>query len=818
MERIIKKAAVLGSGAMGSQIACHFANIGLEVLLLDIVPDELTEEEEEKGLSLKDKKVRDRIARENLKKALEKDPSPIYDKDYAAQITTGNFEDDLEKIAGCDWILEAVLEKLEIKQELFEKVEKHRKQGSIVTTNTSGIPIHELIKERTEDFQKHFCGTHFFNPPRYLELLEIIPSEETDSKVVDFLADYCDVYLGKTTVICKDTPAFIGNRIGVYAIMLTIKLMREMELSIEQVDELTGKAVGRPKTATFRTADLVGVDILVDVADGMYERLEDDEEREVFKVPDFIRKMVDKGWVGDKVKQGFYKKEKENGETKLYTLEPDKMEYRSKKDPDFLIVEEQKKKDNLEEQFRSFVEGKVEETNIFKRLYLRATGSDNDKAVKFFNAFFHRFLAYCSRRLPEISDDIYRIDEAIKAGFSWKAGPFEIWDMLGVEETLEKMKEEGYEPADWVQEMLNKGITSFYETADGVRKCYDIQQGAMQIIPRSEKLIFLDNYRKDHTVWQNSSSNIIHIDSVLVVEFTSKKNSINLDVIAGIEKAIELAETEKDYKAVVIGNEADDFSLGADIRMIGKYAIIRNTGKIDEALQQFQDLMLKIRYSHIPVIVAPQGKTLGGGCELCLYADRVQAAAETYMGLVEVGVGLIPAGGGTTEMIHRATGEMIEDAPDTTRLQRFLENISKAEVAKSPAQAYDLGYLRRDVDQITMNKKRLLTDARDLALQLAKDYTPPRKAGIKALGRNALSYYLTGITIMHYGNYMTDYDREIVEKLAYVMTGGGLTGKQELGEEYFMKLEREAFLELVTNFKTMERMGSMLMTGKPKRN
>jgi len=805
---------------MGAQIACHFANIGLEVLLLDIAPDELTDEEKEKGLSLKDRKVRNRIASENLEKTLKMNPSPIYDKTFADQIMVGNFEDDLEKVADCDWILEAIVEKLDIKRDLFERVEKHRKKGTLVTTNTSGIPIHAIIEGKSKDFQQHFCGTHFFNPPRYLQLLEIIPSEKTKPAVTEFLARYGDIHLGKTTVICKDTPAFIGNRIGVYAIMLTIQLMQELDLTIEQVDELTGRAVGRPKTATFRTADLVGVDILADVADGLYERLEDDEEREVFKVPDFMHQMLEKGWRGDKVNQGFYKKEKENGESKLYTLQPDKMAYRPKKDPDYLIVEEQKSYDNLEEQFKSMESGEVKKTGFFKKMYYRVTGSDNDQATAFFKQFYYRFLAYCSRRIPEISDEIYKIDEAIKAGFSWNAGPFEIWDMLGVKDTLAKIKSAGHKPADWVQQMLDKGITSFYEKSKGTKKYYDIRSGEMHTEPASEQLIFLENYRDDYTVWENKGVNIIHIgDGVLLVEFTSKRNTINLDVIEGINKAIDLALSEADYKAVIIGNEDNDFSLGADIAMIGKYAVIRNKTKIDEALQQYQDLMLRIRYAHVPVIVAPRGKTLGGGFELCLYADRVQAAAETYMGLVEVGVGLIPAGGGTTAMARRATSEMVEEEPDTPRIQRYLMNMSQAEVAKSPEQAYKMGYLQRNIDRISRNKNRVLTDAKELALDLAEGYTPPiRKANIKALGKNALSFYRTGIANMYFGNYMTDYDREIVDKLAYVMVGGELSGKQHVPEAYMMKLEREAFLDLVTNFKTLERMGTMLFTGKPKRN
>lgn len=820
MNRIIRKIAVLGSGTMGAQIACHFANIGTEVLLLDRVPPEFTEEDKSNGLEENSASFRSKFARNHLGKTINMQPSPLFSKDFASRIKTGNFEDDMEKVAECDWVLEAIIEKLESKQKLFSEVEKHRKEGTLVTSNTSGIAIHKLTEGRSEDFQQHFCGTHFFNPPRYLQLLEIIPGSKTSDEVVHFLQRFAEIQLGKTAITCKDTPAFIGNRIGVYSIMLTIELMQKMNLSIEQVDELTGKAVGRPKTATFRTADLVGLDVLSDVSQGLYENLKDDEEREVFKLPDFMQKMLNDGWIGDKVNQGFYKKEKEGGDTKLYTLDPAKMEYRSKENPSYLMVEEQKKQGSLEDQFKSMEEGKVEETNFLKQIYLKITGSDNDEAIKFFKEFYYRLFAYCSNRVPEITEELYKIDEAIKAGFGWKAGPFEIWDSLGLEETTRKMNMAGYKPAGWVNEMIQKGHSSFYSHTSGRKNYYHIQTEKKLPVPIAKRLILLDNFRDDNTIWQNSGCNIIDVnDGVLVVEFISKMNTINLEVMEGINKAIDLAEDNPEFKAVVIGNDADDFSLGADLAMIGKNAVIHNKSTIEDALHEFQDLMLKIRYSYIPVIAAPHGKTLGGGCELCLYADRVQAAAETYMGLVEIGVGLIPAGGGTTEMTRRASAEMIGEAPDSPHLQSYLMNISTAEVSTSAELAFQLNYLRRDVDRVSMNKKRVLTDAKHFALELAENYRPPVKSkSIKVLGKNALSFYLSGIANMHIGNYMTDYDREIVEKLAYTMCGGLLSGKNHVDEEYMMKLERESFLELVTNMKTIERMGSMLIKGKPKRN
>ncbi|GAA5029154.1 3-hydroxyacyl-CoA dehydrogenase [Marivirga lumbricoides] len=820
MDRIIKKIAVLGSGTMGTQIACHFANIGAEVLLLDRVPPEFTEEDKNNGLKEDSTSFRSKFAINNLKKAVKTQPSPLFTSDFASRIKPGNFEDDLDKIAACDWVLEAIIEKPEPKRKLYEEVEKYRKNGTLITSNTSGIAISKLSEGRSEDFQKHFCGTHFFNPPRYLQLLEIIPGTKTSEDVIQFLQSFAEIHLGKTAITCKDTPAFIGNRIGVYAIMLTIQLMQKMNLSIEQVDELTGKAVGRPKTATFRTADLVGLDVLADVSHGLYENLKNDEERAVFKLPDFMRKMLENGWIGDKVNQGFYKKEKEGGDTKLYTLDPAKMEYRPKENPSYLIVEEQKKQESLEDQFKSMEAGKVEETNFLKKIYLKVTGSDNDKAVMFFKEFYYRLFAYCSNRVPEITEEIYKIDEAIKAGFGWEAGPFEIWDSLGLEETTKKMNMAGYKPAGWVAEMIQKGHSSFYSHHNGRKNYYHLQTEEKLPVPLARRLIILENFREDNTIWQNAGCNVIDVgDGVLVVEFTSRMNTINMEVMEGINKAIDLAENDPRFKAVVIGNDTDDFSLGADLGMIGKNAVVRNKSTIEDALHEFQDLMLRIRYSYIPVIAAPKGKTLGGGCELCLYTDRVQAAAETYMGLVEIGVGLIPAGGGTTEMVRRASAEMVDEAPDSPHLQSYLMNISTAKVSTSAEEAFQVKYLRRGVDRVSMNKKRVLTDAKHLALELAENYRPPVKTkSINALGKNALSFYLSGIANMHTGNYMTDYDREIVEKLAYTMCGGSLSGKNTVEEEYMMRLERESFLELVTNMKTIERMGSMLLKGKPKRN
>jgi len=821
MGRKIKKIAVLGSGVMGSQIACHFANIGREVLLLDIVPDQLTESEKSEGLSLDDKKVKNRIVKGSLEKAVNSEPAPLYKKEFKNRITIGNFDDDLHKISSVDWILEAVVEKKEVKQNLYEKVEQHRKAGTIVTTNTSGIPIHSLLEGRSDDFKKHFLGTHFFNPPRYLELLEIIPSKSTERGVTEFLQNFGDVYLGKTTIVCKDTPAFIGNRIGVYAIMLTIKLMRDIDLSIEEVDTLTGKFVGRPKTATFRTSDLVGLDVLASVAEGIYENCPEDEEREIFKPPDFLNKMLEKGWKGEKSGQGFYKKVKdEQGKSKILALDIDQMEYKKSDKPKFAILEEVKKQQTTEKKLESFEQGEISTVNFFKKIYLKVFGSNDDKAIRFFREFYYNLFAYCSHRIPEIADEIYKIDKAIRAGFNWDYGPFEIWDILGFEETYKHMEKAGNIPADWVHSMKMKGVTSFYKVEDGHREYWDPQAADYKLVPGTKELIFLDNYRKN-AVWSNSGCNIIDIgDGVLNVEFTSKSNSIGLDVIKGINKAIDLAESEdNDFSGIVIGNEGDDFSLGANLGMIGLNAFKGKMDVVKDAVFEFQRMVMRLRYCNVPVVSAVHGKSLGGGVEICLHSDGIQAAAETYIGLVETGAGLIPAGGGAKEFAKRASKQFDDGDPKTHHLQNRLMTIAQGEVAKSAHQAFEYGYLDAGRDRITMNKDRLLAEAKERVIELLeRGYTPPDRQEIEVLGRNALSFFYTAISNMKYGNYITEYEEKIARKLAYVMCGGDVTGEVAVSEQYLLDLERDAFMELVGNKKTLKRIEHLLKEGKPLRN
>ncbi|HXU28492.1 MAG TPA: 3-hydroxyacyl-CoA dehydrogenase/enoyl-CoA hydratase family protein, partial [Bacteroidia bacterium] len=646
MKRIIQKVAVLGSGVMGSRIACHFANIGCEVLLLDIVPKEPNDAEKAKGLTLESKAVRNRIVNNDFQFALKSNPSPIYKKEFASRITTGNFDDDMQKISTCDWVIEVVIENLDIKKKVFENVEKFRKAGTLITSNTSGIPIHLMAEGRSDDFKAHFCGTHFFNPPRYLKLLEIIPTPHTKKEVVDFFMEYGENNLGKTTVLCKDTPAFIANRVGVFGIMALLHLVEKMGLTVEEVDKLTGPVLGRPKSATFRTGDVVGLDTLVHVANGLVQNCPNDEAKDLFVLPGYLKKMVENKWLGDKTGQGFYKKVKgADGKSEIQALDLKTLEYKPSQKVKFATLELTKPIDNLKERVKVLVAGK-------------------DKAGEFYRATFAGLFQYVTNRIPEIADELYKIDDALKAGFGWDLGPFEYWDAVGVQGFIATMESLNNKPAAWVYDMLKAGNTSFYKIENGVKKYYDIPTKSYKTIPGTENLIVLDNIRESKTVWKNSGVNIIDLgDGILNVEFHTKMNTIGGEVLAGINKAIEIAE--KDYKGLVISNEGANFSAGANVGMIFMMAAEQNYDELNMAVRLFQNTTMRIRYSSIPVVVAPHNLTLGGGCEICLHADKVVAHAETYIGLVEFGVGLIPGGGGTKEFAVRLSDSLHEGDVET---------------------------------------------------------------------------------------------------------------------------------------------------------
>ena len=799
MKRSIRRVAILGSGVMGSAIACHFANIGCQTLLLDIPPKELTEEEKAKGLTLESKAVRNRIVQTSFDRSIKSNPAPLYHKKFASRITLGNFTDDLQKIKDCDWTIEVVIENLEIKKKVYEEVEKFRKPGTLITSNTSGIPIHLMTEGRTDDFKKHFCGTHFFNPPRYLRLLEIIPTEFTDPEIVDFLMNYGDLFLGKTTVLCKDTPAFIANRVGVYGIMKVLDSMTKLGLNVDEVDKLTGPVIGRPKSATFRTTDLVGLDTMVKVAGDLNRGLPNDEERERFVAPEPILKMEKQKWLGDKTGQGFYKKTKNaKGETEILTLDLKSLEYGPKAKAKFATLEGTKAVDNLRQRLPVLLAGQ-------------------DKAGEFYRDSFYSLFSYVSYRIPEIADELYKIDDAVCAGFGWELGPFETWDAVNVEKTVREMESAGKKPNQWVYDMLAAGNKSFYKTENGKRKFYDIPSKTYKLIPGKADFVILENL-KEKIVWQNAESKIIDLgDGVLNFGWHSKSFTLGTPVIEGLNRAIDL--TEKDHRGLVIGHQGADFSLGANLGLVFMYAIEQEYDEIDFMVRQFQNSVMRIRYSSIPVVVCPQGRTLGGGCEMTMHADVAQAAAETYIGLVEVGVGLIPAGGGTKEFAKRVSDSFQEGDVELNAVQNAFMNIATAKVATSAEEAREMRILRK-FDRISINKDRQLSDAKSAVLELADaGYTMPLRANnIKVQGRSGLALFTAGVYGMRLGNYISDHDQKIALKIANVMCGGDLTSPQEVSEQYLLDLEREAFVSLTGEKKTLERIQSILTGGKPLRN
>jgi len=801
MNKHIKKVAVIGSGIMGSGIACHFANIGVEVLLLDIVPRELNDKEKAKGLTLEDKVVRNRLVNDSLRASLKSKPSPIYNQKFASRITTGNLEDDIAKVSKVDWIIEVVVERLDIKKIVFENLEKHRTPGTLITSNTSGIPIKFMSEGRSDDFQKHFCGTHFFNPARYLKLFEIIPGPKTSPEVLEFLNGYGEQFLGKTSVIAKDTPAFIGNRIGIFSIQSLFHAVKDMGMTVEEVDKLTGPLIGRPKSATFRTVDVVGLDTLVHTANGVFENCPDDEKRDVFKLPDFINTMMENKWLGSKTGQGFYKKTiGEGGKKEILTLDLDTMEYRSKKSAKFATLELTKPIDKVVDRFPILIDGK-------------------DKAGEFFRKSFAALFAYVSHRIPEITDDIYKIDDATKAGFGWEHGPFQIWDAIGVEKGLEIMKAEGEIAAPWVAEMLSSGQKSFYSVKDGATYCYDIPKKSAEKIPGQDSFIILDNIRESKEVFKNAGVVVEDLgDGILNVEFQSKMNTIGGDVLAGLNKAIDMAE--KDFQGLVVGNQAANFSVGANIGMIFMMAVEQEYDELNMAIKMFQDTMMRMRYSSIPTVAAPHGMALGGGCEISLHADKVVAAAETYMGLVEFGVGVIPGGGGSKEMALRAQDTFLKGDVELNVLQEYFLTIGMAKVSTSAYEAFDLGLLQKGKDVVVVNKDRQIATAKAHAKLMAEaGYTqPPMRKDIKVLGKQALGMFIVGTDSMEASHYISEHDKKIANKLAYVMAGGDLSEPTRVSEQYLLDIEREAFLSLCSEKKTLERIQHMLKTGKPLRN
>ena len=801
MNRHIKKVAVLGSGVMGSRIACHFANIGCEVILLDIAPKEISEQELKKGLTLDAPVFKNKIVNQSLEFAVKSNPSPLYRKSFAQRITTGNFDDDMSKISACDWIIEVVIERLDIKHHVFEQVEKHRKTGTIISSNTSGIPIHMMLEGRSDDFKAHFCGSHFFNPPRYLQLLEIIPTPSTNQEVIDFLMDYGQRFLGKKTVLCKDTPAFIANRVGVYGIMALFHTVEEMGLTVEEVDKLTGPVLGRPKSATFRTCDVVGLDTLVHVANGLKANCPNDEEKALFELPSYVSKMLENGWLGSKSKQGFYKKVTNiDGKSEILTLDLKTLEYRSAIKAKFATLEMTKTVDDLKTRTKMLFAG-------------------TDRAGEFYRKLFGGLFAYVSNRLPEISDDLYKIDDALKAGFGWEIGPFETWDIIGFDQGIKLITDAGRTAPTWLEDMKNAGKTTFYQTEKGKKQHYDLSTKSYSTIPGTENLIILDALRAANKVWGNTDTTIVDLgDGIINLEFHTKMNTIGGGVIQGINKAIDLAE--QGYKGLVISNTGQNFTAGANVAMIFMLAVEQDMDELNFAVKAFQDAMMRVRYCNIPVVIAPHNMALGGGCEMSMHADKVVAHAELYMGLVEFGVGLIPGGGGSKEFAKRLSDELKEGDIKTNRLrQRFL-TIGQATVSTSAYEAFDLGYLREGIDEIVVSRDHQLTRAKAACLELADVgyIAPKREKNIHVLGQEGLGLIYVGANSMLSGNYMSEHDRVISEKLGYVLCGGDLSENTVVSEQYLLDLERKAFVELCMQRKTLERLESLVKNGKILRN
>ncbi|QAV25854.1 3-hydroxyacyl-CoA dehydrogenase [Neobacillus thermocopriae] len=790
----IKKAAVLGSGVMGSGIAAHLANVGIPTLLLDIVPKELTAEEQAKGWTLEHKQVRNRIVNQAVQRLLKQKPAPLMSKANLALIEVGNFEDDFHRLAECDWIIEVVVERLDVKKSVFEKVDEVRKQGSIVSSNTSGISIEAMAEGRSDDFKKHFLGTHFFNPPRYLKLLEVIPTKHTDPAVVTFMKQFGENVLGKGVVLAKDTPNFIANRIGTYGLLVTVREMMKGGYSVGEVDSVTGPLIGRPKSATFRTLDVVGLDTFIHVANNVFEKVEG-EEKEAFTVPSFMKTMVEKGWLGSKSGQGFfYKKGKD-----IFELNYETLEYEPTKKLKAPSVEMSKQAKGTANKLKALVYA-------------------NDRAGQLLWNILSPTLLYSAKLLGEIADDIVAIDRAMKWGFGWELGPFETWDAIGVRQSVEKMKAEGRQVPSWVEDMLASGHETFYKHEHGRVSYYD--RGQYKPVEENEKVIHIQRLKEQKgVIKKNSGASLIDLgDDVALLEFHSPNNAIGFDIVQMINYALE--EVDRNYKGLVIGNQGKNFCVGANLAMILMEAQDDNYFEIEMVVRQFQQAMMNIKYSTKPVVVAPFAMTLGGGTEICLPASRIQAAAETYMGLVEVGVGLIPGGGGNKELYIKHLSGMPNGVEfDLQKVaNKVFETIAMAKVSTSAAEARELNFLNAQ-DSISINGDHLIHDAKQTVLALYESgYKPPMRRKVPVVGETGYATLLLGAQGMYLSGYISEHDLKIAKKLAYVIAGGSVPYGTEVDEQYLLDLEREAFLSLVGEPKTQARMQHMLLKGKPLRN
>jgi 3-hydroxyacyl-CoA dehydrogenase len=803
MTQRIQKAAVLGAGTMGARIAAHFANAGLPCLLLDIVPKDATPAE------------RNKIVMAGLDAAKKSKPAAFFTPGFAGKVSIGNFDDDLARIADADWIIEVVAENLEIKRSLLAKVAQFRKPGAIVTTNTSGLPVHLIAEGLPEEFQQHWSGTHFFNPPRYMKLVEVIPGPKTSRGVLDALSDFCDRRLGKGVVIAKDTPNFIANRIGTYSMLNALRLMSSLGMTIEEVDACTGPAVGWPKSATFRTADIVGLDVLMHVVKNIYETAPEDESHESYKIPAFVEEMAKRKWLGDKTGQGFYKRVKGEGEREILTLDLDTMEYRPRQKAKFPSIEAGKTVEDTRERLRGFL------MPLFE-------GQKTDKAQQFMWGGLSEMCLYTGRRMPEISDHIVDVDRAMRWGFAWELGPFESVDAIGLTAFADQIRKEGRALPTIFEKALASGRKSFYESEKGQTSVFDFAGGSMQKVEEPAGILILKNLKEaGREVERNTGASLIDLgDGVVCCEFHAKMNAIGADLIAMIHKGLKRLET--DFEAMVIANQATNFSVGANLMLVLMGAQEQEWDELHMAVKQFQNVNLAIKYAQKPVVAAPQGMALGGGCELSLHAAKIQAAAEAYIGLVETGVGLIPGGGGTKQMLIHANENAAsgDDLDLFHTLKPVFENIAMARVGTSAEECRELGYLRPD-DCVSMNRERLVADAKQRALALARGGWKPAAASwqegvqttqIKVLGESFLAAAKMVIHLMVRGGYASDYDAHVARKLGNILAGGALSAPQMVSEQYVLDLEREAFVSLCGEKKTQERIAHTLKTGKPLRN
>jgi 3-hydroxyacyl-CoA dehydrogenase len=812
MRRSIEKIVVLGAGTMGARIAAHAANAGVWCALLDIVPREPTAEKIKRGLTLASPEVRNRIVRAGLAAATKSKPAAFFTRGLENRILTGNFEDDLKLCAEADWIIEVVAENLDIKRALLARVAQVRKPGTIVTTNTSGLPVSSIAEGLPEEWQQHWAGTHFFNPPRYLKLVEIIPTPATRPDVIEALTRFCDHKLGKGVVVAKDTPNFIANRIGTYSMLNAIRLMGELGMTFEEVDACTGPALGWPRTATFRLADLVGIDILLHVVRNIYDNIPNDESRELYRVPPLIDEMARRGWIGDKAGRGFYQRvKKSGGQSEILTLDPEKMEYRPQQKPRFVSIEAGKAIEDTRERLRMLVSPFL-------------AGKEGDKAQKFIWGGISETCLYAARRVPEISDSIVDVDRAMRWGFGWELGPFETWDAIGVGPMAKQLEKEGKPVPPVVAALLSSGKKSFYESAEGETSYFDIAGNIYKPAPQPEGILILRSLKdRWKEIAKNSGASLIDLgDGVVCCEFHAKMNAIGGDVIAMINKGLALLRTE--FDAMVIANQGVNFSAGANLMLILMAAQDQEWEDLHLMVRQFQNATLGIKHAPKPVVVAPQGLALGGGCEIALHGTRIHAAAEAYIGLVETGVGLIPGGGGTKEMMIRANerAEGEENLDLFHALKPVFENIAMAKVSTSGEEARELGYLRR-ADLVAMNLDRLVADAKQTALGLVRGEwrqtaPAPTEASIRVLGEEFTAAAKLAVHMMLRGEYISEYDALVARKLGHVLAGGALTSAQLVSEQYVLDLERESFVSLCGERKTQERIAHTLKTGKPLRN